>query len=218
MISRLTNADPKPVTLPAMFPRTIRLRGCIGAGCLYLLVCLAPLVAQAADISEPSNWTGGKIGWLASGTVELDEFEVDQENSFLFGFFSDFPMGKSFHYGVAMDLLRMDWSSDSTGARVDESELMLDLSLNVKGMLRLPGNRVAIRPGAGVGYGVMRRREALNGTNYLTLKAYTELVIAIGAERVIILDAGVWSSPTGGDSETSIKVGPLFFVRGGFSF
>ena len=183
-----------------------------------IVAILAPSIVNAAEIDEPSNWTGVKVGALFEGTTEIDSIEVDQKTSFMLGLFYDFPMGRDFQYGLAMDILRMDWKSGSDEYDLDESELMLDLSINVKAFMRVPGNRVAIRPGVGVGYGVMRRREAFNGTNYLTLKAYAEIAVAINDTKVLLLDAGVWNAPTGGDSETDISVGPLVFVRGGLAF
>ena len=172
---------------------------------------------NAVDLGEPSNWTGAKLGLLMSGTADIDEIEVDQKSSFSFSLFSDFTFGDYFHYGIAMDIMRMDWSADKDELQLDEAETMLDMSLNVKATLPFAGNRIALRPGVGIGYGVMRRREAFNGTNYLTLKAYAELAVMIG-EKAILIDAGVWNAPTGGDSDTDITIGPLGFVRAGIAF
>lgn len=177
-----------------------------------------PGVVLGADIREPTTWTGVKAGVLFPGNLEAGDVDADQKTSFCFQFFSDFPMGDHLHYGPTIEVLRMDWTSDNDSLRLGSTELMLDLSLNVKAMVPLPGDRVAIRPGFGIGYGVMKRRQDFNGTNYLTLKVYSELAFMLDTDRALIIDGGLWYVPVGGDSETDIRIGPLAFLRAGISF
>ena len=183
----------------------------------FALILGATASVNAVDLDEPSNWTGAKLGVLMSGTAEINDIEVDQKSTYSFSLFSDFPLGDYFHYGIAMDIMRMDWFADKDELHLDEAETMLDVSLNFKATLPFAGKRFALRPGVGIGYGVMRRREGFNGTNYLSLKAYTELAVMIG-EKAVLIDAGIWDAPTGGDSDTDITIGPLTFVRAGIAF
>ncbi|MBD3258094.1 hypothetical protein GF377_06640 [candidate division GN15 bacterium] len=172
----------------------------------------------SVDLVEPTNWTGFKAGVLLDGDVELGDATVDQETSFLLQAFYDFPFGDNVFYGLGADILGMKWRGETDEQRVDETELLLDVGLHFKALLRPFGNRFAVRPGGGIGYGVMRRLENLNGSNFLTLKAYVEFVYQFDTERVILIDVGVWDAPTGGDAETDITIGPLAFVRAGIAF
>jgi hypothetical protein len=112
----------------------------------------------------------------------------------------------------------MKWSGETDRFDGEDAETLLDIGLTWKYMLIRAEDRFAIRPGIGVGFGTLRRRQALSGTNYLTLKLSTEIIYSSPGSLGFLIEVGGFYTPTGGDSETDIKIGPLPFVRGGVLF
>jgi len=119
---------------------------------------------------------------------------------------------------MAVDLLWMDWSGGAGSFNLPQSEALLDASLNFKANVPCLDGQLMIRPGVGIGYGVMRRRAALKGTNYLTLKAFVETIYSLPKDRGILAEIGVWQAPNGGDDDTLVHIGPLLLLRVGFVF
>jgi len=172
----------------------------------------------ADDFSTGESYTGVKVGYLGSGEVDLPGQNADQRSSFTAGLFFDFPFGASMHYGVSADLLRMDWKADGASYRFEEQEMLLDVGVNFKATIMSENGSLALRPGVGVGFGALRRMDNFSGSNYLTMKAFSELVYFTAGDVSFLVDAGVWYAPNGGDNEHDIKIGPLFTLRFGIMF
>ncbi|MCP4685590.1 MAG: outer membrane beta-barrel protein [bacterium] len=183
-----------------------------------ILLVLVAAGTSASDFSEGDRYTSVKVGMIGSGTVDVDGADVDQSAGLSLGLGYDFPVGERLHYGFSVDLHRMKWSADTEEFPGEDSETLLDIGLTWKYMAVLSEDRFAIRPGIGVGYGTLRRRKALNGTNYLTLKANAEVIYFSGGGPGFGAEIGVFYTPTGGDSETDIKIGPLLYARAGVLF
>jgi len=182
------------------------------------LLFLTVSVAVASDFSEGERYTSVKAGVIGSGTVDIDGTDVDQSLGLSIGLGYDFPLGERLHYGFAINLYRMKWSAETVDFQGEDTETMLDIGLAWKWMAVMSEDRFAIRPGLGVGYGTLRRRQSLNGTNYLTLKAFTEIIYFSARETGYMVEVGGFYAPTGGDSDTDIKIGPLLYARAGIMF
>jgi outer membrane protein with beta-barrel domain len=182
------------------------------------LLLLAVSAATAAEFSEGERYTSIKAGLIGSGTVDVEGTEINQSTGFSLGLSYDFPLGERLHYGISVDLHRMKWSGDADRFQGEDAETLLDLGLVWKYMLVLSEDQFAIRPGIGAGYGTLRRRQTLNGTNYLTLKAFTEIIYFSARGTGLLVEVGGFYAPTGGDSDTDIKIGPLLYARVGLMF
>ena len=186
-----------------------------------LIVCTLVMmvsVTSAGELSEGENFTSVKLGMIGSGTVDIDGVDVDHSTGYSIGLGYDFPLGERGHYGISIDLHRMKWSGETERFDGQDAETLLDLGLTWKYMLIMSEDRFAVRPGVGIGFGTLRRRQALSGTNYLTLKMNLEIIYASPWGMGLLVEAGGFYTPTGGDSETDIKIGPLPFIRAGVLF
>lgn len=189
---------------------------CGVCACMMLLPFAAAV--RADSFSPGESYTGVKVGYLGAGDIDLQGQKADQRSSFMAGLFFDFPFGTSMHYGVSADLLRMDWKADGARYRFEEQEMLLDVGVNFKATIMSENASLALRPGVGVGFGALRRMDNFSGSNYLTLKAFSELVYFTPGDLSFLLDAGVWYAPSGGDNDHDIKIGPLFTLRFGIMF
>jgi hypothetical protein len=188
---------------------------CLVIAVSFIIPCA---VTAAGDFEEGESFTGFKFGVLGPGQVDLGSQNADQKTSFGGGVFFDFPFGAHFHYGASADLYRMHWTADGERFNFDSEELLLDVGINVKASLSSENSSFAFRPGVGIGFGALRRMAGFGGSNYLTLKAFSEAVYFTPGELAFLLDAGVWYAPSGGDNEHDIKIGPLFLIRAGVMF
>jgi len=183
-----------------------------------LIFCWLITSVMASEFDEGEQYSGAKIGMIGSGNVEVDEFELDQEQDFSLGIFYDFPIGNDFHYGLSADFFRMKWSGIGDADRFRQSETLLDMALSVKANLWLLHDRLAFRPGFAVGLGTQKRRFNFKGTNHLTLKVFGEVLFFTNSNLGIVSGFGIWHSPSGGDSDHDIKIGPMFYSRIGILF
>ena len=179
---------------------------------------LSAATARADSFAPGDSYTGIKVGYIGTGDVDLEGQKADQRSSFGAGLFFDFPFGNRMHYGVSGDLLRMNWKADGARYRFEEQEMMLDVGVNFKATLMSENGPVAVRPGVGIGFGALRRMADFSGSNYLTLKAFTEVVFFTPGDVAFLVDGGVWYAPSGGDNDHDIKIGPLLVVRFGIMF
>jgi hypothetical protein len=198
-----------PQTMPtrSRTPRTI-----------YLTIALAVMFACSAAHGQSGHMSGLKVGMSSAGHVRIGDTKLGHDNSLTVGFFGDMPAGDYFSYGMAVDLLWMDWSGGAESFDLPRSEALLDASLNFKACVSCLDGQLTFRPGVGIGYGVMRRRAVLNGTNYLTLKAFIETIYALPGDHGVLAEVGVWQAPSGGDDDTLVHIGPLLLLRVGFVF
>jgi hypothetical protein len=118
--------------------------------------------ALASDYEFGESYTGFKFGLIGSGAVDLGRHNIDQRAGMSAGFFFDQPFGSRLHYSFAADLLKMSWRGQRDSYRWDESEWLLDLSVNLKGNLLSANSPVGLRPGLGVGVAILGKMEAAN--------------------------------------------------------
>ena len=185
---------------------------------IIVLVLLAfALTASTASAGE--NYTGVKLGMVSSGNVEFDGTTVDQNAGLAVGLFFDHPIGSRGHLGLTLDLLTMDWSHDSS-PQLAQKEMLLDIGLC--GKVRLTGEEsdLIVRPGAGLGLGVLGKMETANlaASSYPTLKGSVEVAYDNGGDVIYLVETGLWYAPGGGDRERDVTIGPLLLLRAGVMF
>ena len=173
---------------------------------------------SASDFGEGEGYTGVKAGVIGSGEVKIEGEGVDQDAGVTFGLLFDFPYGRRMHYGAAVEFLQMNWNAGSRSFRFSQSELLMDIGITMKAMFPCAGTRFVVRPGVGIGFGMLRRMGSFNGSNYLTLKVFSEFIYFFEDLPAFLIDGGVWYAPTGGDINSDITIGPLLFLRLGVLF
>ncbi len=186
--------------------------------CALIALLFVASGLRADDEPDFERFSGVKVGMNGAGDVKIEGVTGDQSTGYNLCLFADFPAGGRIYYGSAIQVLRMKWSVHSDSVNYEESETLLDIGITMKAFIGKPDRGLVVRPGFKIGYGTMRRRGTLNGTNYLTLQAMLELMYLRPNASGFLIDAGVWSVPSGGDSEVDINVGPLAFFRIGMTF
>lgn len=190
---------------------------------LYIVTALLVLIAgstslTAAEDQEVFRIKSVKLGMIGSGTVEVNDQELDQKRGFSFGLAWELPFGPRFHTGLAADIMWLRWRGDSLGLGFDDTEALMDLHTTVKGNIDAVGERLTLRPGVGIGWGQMGRQARLNPMNFLTLRASFEVIYWLPRNRGIVLEAVYWNAPSGGDDQNDVTIGPAVLLRAGFAF
>ena len=164
--------------------------------------------------------TGFKFGLIGSGSVGFGDRGIKQRVGPSAGFFFDQPFGPRLHYGLSMDLHKMSWRRQMPANRWDQSEWLLDLGVNLKGNLLSENSPLDLRPGVGAGVAFLGRMESagVSGSNYLTLRAFVELIFVSASDLMGMLEGGVWYAPSGGDNASDLSIGPLWTLRFGVMF
>lgn len=177
-------------------------------------------IGVASEYEEGDSYTGVKLGFVGSGQVDLGGRDADQSASLTGGLFFDLPFGSRLSYGLSADFFSMSWESEEAPFPFEESAWLLDLGVTLKGNFVSESSAIGFRPGIGVGIGVLPRMETANvaASNYVTLKAFLEVIYSTPGDLSFLIDVGVWHAPSGGDNATDIKVGPLVFLRAGVMF
>lgn len=166
------------------------------------------------------NYTGLKIGMVSSGDVDVDGTAVDLGAGWSFGAFFDHPIGSRIHLGVTFDMMNLKWTR--TGSEWDYTlkERLLDLGLCAKVTFTGEESDLIVRPGAGLGLGVMPKlpEAGLAASSYLTLKGMVEVAYDNGGDVIYLIEAGLWYAPSGGDEYSDVTIGPLLQLRAGVMF
>ncbi|HUV31030.1 MAG TPA: hypothetical protein VMY05_08090 [Acidobacteriota bacterium] len=197
--------------------------GALGPGRLLILCLIAHAWvlapgSNAVEIEADERLAGLKVGWLAPGTVKIDGVEHETRGTYSFGAFFDFPMGRGFHYGFAVDFHHMSWDIHVGPGACVSGNTLIDISAGLKMLLAPAGGRVALRPGVAVGFGFVRNPERLTGSNYLAIRAGMELLVAPDSRLGLLSEVAVWYTPTGSNGEVDIIIGPLLLIRAGIVF
>lgn len=170
------------------------------------LLAVAPAVTAAqADAARPTTF-GVKGGFVFPGAFYWHEgpyASYDLSLSWTAGGFVDHMLAEKLSGGLYLDLNFMN--------AFDESAVMFDAGATLKAHVG------RWRPLIGVGYGNMGAIYLFEGTSYLTLRAGTEAVFALG-KRQALVEGLIFGSPTGGNAEVTTTFGPVFLMRFGLLF
>jgi len=98
------------------------------------------------------------------------------------------------------------------------SERFIDVAAGFKLAFYKHHQRLAWRPGAAVGLGYLADIGFMRPTTYLTLKAFSELVLLPRGKWAVVLELGFMAVPSGGNSAVDVKIAPSLFLRAGLLY
>ncbi len=201
--------------------------------CIALVVCLG-LGGIAAWGAPPKSGdlpkaigrgaVGLKLGILNTGAITLTgrmlqrdtavwvtDHEMDPRAAACGGVHFDVPLAPWFSLLFAGDVYDI---------RFDQlSERCIDVSTGFKLAFYNRHYRIAWRPGAAVGLGYLADIGFMRPTTYLTLKAFTELVLfPRRGQFAYVFDLGVVGAPSGGNSTVDVTVAPSVYLRAGLLY
>jgi hypothetical protein len=182
---------------------------------VLLLAFSASAAAQTggmADFLARSTQLGALAGVAYPGCTYVDDSDCfDSDVNWSLGGFVDYRLGEKFLGGVYLDI------DGASGEGSEDSDVLFDVGLALKGQIASPTSSIAWRPGIafGAGYGVDVAGET--STN-LTLRFLLEAVIPTSGRISWIIQGAIWASPAGGNSEVDFTFGPGFILRGGVIF
>ena len=161
---------------------------------------ILPLNLMAIDLGPGQPSGSFKFGRMAAGDLKLTSLSSGQtllrtRESKSFGASFDYPIARHLHIGLGAD---MHYCYGR----------LVDVTVNLKGLIASPNGRFAFRPGLGVG-------AAASGlASLLTIRAFGELQASVSRQFGVGVEAGVWYTPSGSHAEHSIRIGPTKYVRG----
>lgn len=165
---------------------------------------------------------GLKVGLINTGIVTLSgrptpedtipvwEFDMDPNAAGSIGVFFDVPTYRRLSLVIAADFY------DIRFERL--SERFIDISAGFKVVFYDSHRRIAFRPGAAVGLGYLADIGFMRPTAYLTLKAFSDLVIFPRGQFAVVFDFGFVSAPTGGNSTVDVSAAPSAYLRVGLLY
>jgi len=171
---------------------------------MAMAVVILPLNLMALDLGPGQASGSFKYGRMAAADIKLSEafggelLYQGRASKTLGGSF-DYPIAPHLHLGLGAD---MHYCYGR----------LVDLTISLKGLIASPNGKFAFRPGLGVG-GAASRYASL-----LTVRAFGELQASVSRKFGIGLEAGVWYTPSGGDVDQSIRIGPVTYLRGAVLF
>lgn len=157
-----------------------------------------------------------RLGALGSGTVEINNFEIEQKSAFSFGSSYDSPISDKLYWGVNVDFHRIEWEGLSSFG--SNQRTMIDISAGFKLRLPILDGVIVLRPGIALGAGVLPSTSGLNNSRFLTVKATNELILYVGDQFGIFVEGGIFLAPNGRDEVDRIFIKPLPLFRIGISY
>ncbi len=167
----------------------------------------------AAQGAERRTTLGVKAGLVTPGAFYWSEgpyASYDLSLTLNAGGFVDHMFTPRFSGGLYFDLMGMNAFS--------ESALMFETGIMLKRQLGDGSKRVTWRPEIGVGFAQLGDIYAFTGTNYLTVRGGTELLIHSGGKRTWLGEVLLYGAPTGGNVDVTTSFGPVVLVRVGMLF
>lgn len=201
-------------------------RVCLVVG---LLVGVAAGGVWGASPNDPypkairKGGVGLKIGLINTGMMNLTGWPTPDDSVAV----RDYEMNPvpaacgQVYFDVAVSpKLSLLFAADVYDVRFERlSERAIDVSAGFKLAFYQPRARIAWRPGASVGLGYLADIGFMRPTTYLTLKAFTELVVfPKRGQPAVVFDLGVMAMPTGGNSTVDARVAPSVYLRAGLLY
>jgi hypothetical protein len=179
---------------------------------LIALLAASPAIATAQAPADRPTTFGVKGGFVLPGAFYWHEgpyASYDLSLSWTAGGFVDHMLAEKLSGGLYVDLNFMN--------AFDESAVMFDLGATLKARIGRSADRISWRPLIGVGYGNMGSIYLFSATSYLTLRAGSEAVFALGKHQALV-EGLILGSPTGGNEDVTTTFGPVFLMRFGLLF
>jgi len=176
--------------------------------CLALLAVAFAVASPAHAQRTHSTHFGAKATLLMPGEAYVEEADAffDIDLSFGIGGFVDTQLGEKLLGGAYLDLLQAH--------AYDESAMLIDAGIALKGVLGGGSGRVVWRPGFGLGYGTLADVGGIGSTHYLTLRAGVEMLLPSNW----LAEVSVHGAPSGGNRDVTVSYGPMVMLRLGRVF
>ncbi|MBU8934629.1 MAG: hypothetical protein KOO62_11575 [candidate division Zixibacteria bacterium] len=153
---------------------------------------------------------GIKGGIINMGIINVNGYEHNPGPSVTFGVFFNIHLVGKFMVSPTVDLHNIHI--------YDTDEFLGDFSLGLKYMHYIPRSGIAVRPGVYFGLGHLGPWEVMTqSTNYLMIKASTEVLLFSRARYAWVIDVG-FTYGKGGNSAYDISINPSLTVRVGFEY
>ena len=189
------------------------------AACFCLLA--GAVVGQSNAPTERSASFGMKAGFIFGGTVDFESKgsgayngDFDTKESYSLGVFLDFPFYKALHAQLNLDI--HDFALESKLS--DASENLLLGSVGLRYVHFTEDKRLAIRPGASIGYGYLTDVGITDATTHVISVVSSEFVFYPGQKTGILAELGLLWDISGGNDEYDVTGGPMLLIRGGLIF
>ncbi len=181
-----------------------------------LLVCTIMISdgAWAGDFPKTGHIFGIRGGLFGGGDIDINDWEYQTENYYTIGGFWDMPITKNLYAGLSLDFNGVNVKV----FRHKMEDVLINTSLNIKGHFPFHDHQVVFQPGIGFGYAIMDEFIIIRDSDYLTMRAFGEMIVYATGRYGFIGDMGFLWVLSGGDDNYDVSTGPLFVIRGGIVF
>ena len=164
----------------------------------------------------PKTTYGFKLGMFGSKTLSYKGlrnvfgiYEISTERGISLGGFWDRSFPFDFDLGASLDLhqIRIE----------EEKEFLLDFGMTLKTELDLNENTLFLRPGIALSFGYLREIAWLENSNYISLKAFAEMIHFVNDELGFLVELGGHWLMSGGDTRSDVTGGPILVLRAGIA-
>ena len=191
-----------------------RFRLCLAATILIISAAGAagaqPIVTDSLPKQLRRGAVGIKAGIMNVGRIDFDGKELDPNNAACGEVFFDIPLIGNTMISAAADFYDIRLLS--------VSERYIDISLGPKVYFYNPRQNLAMRFGFMTGLGYLADIEVFRPSTYLTLKAFTELMLFPRGNHAWVFDFGWWMAPAGGWDDHDVTFGSSLYLRAGVAF
>ncbi len=179
---------------------------------LLLVVLLAGFATSAFALNPAAESDFGvKGGLVLGGTWDTDYGSVDTDPGLALGVFGDFRVADKMWVGAFFDFTLANDENDN-------SCYEYDLGVALKALFNPPNVPFLIRPSLAIAYG-LADSDSVNDTADLFVINLSVEGITDNAEGLSYFgEFGFTAVPAGGNEDTDLTHGPIFFLKGGVIF
>lgn len=165
----------------------------------------------AAAPAEKRWWLGAKAGFLLPGTVTIDGTDFDSDSGLLANITLDGVVAPRLCLGGFL-------LYGSSGLEGEVDATVITVGGTIKG--RFPAGNMEIRPGIVLGYQTITGEafEDSDDSTGIDVGGTVELAVPISPKSDFLGEIGFVSQPGGGNEDSEITFGPIFYIAGGASF
>lgn len=164
---------------------------------------------------------GVRAGRFSSGTVKIGASEWENAASYSLGMFANFPSKSPIVFGMFVEMqdtktqegvrLPFYWDSD------DLSRSLINIGLTARYVIDAYRQRLHLRPGIAIGYGMLNNFPATYDTRYMTVTYLGEAVWWVNETFGVIGELSLFTAPMGGNELTDVSTGGIVMLRAGLS-
>ncbi len=178
---------------------------------LFLLFSLLIAIDASAVDAKPKYYYSIRFGYFGSGTLTVNDFDIDTKSGLAYGFAIDIPTRSSLLYGFTFDAFELKFSSEKSHAYSVAFSLKYDV---VSGE-----GKFAFRPGIAGGIAITPDiGDYIEKSYNFTFRAATDLIYFIDPKVSLVGEIGAIWDIYGRAGDDDLSGGPFLFIRGGVGF